>query len=500
MQHSRPRFPAIPARYRRGITLIITAMMLTLAIPLVGLAIDAGTLYSTRAKIQSAADAASMAAARSLAVGLTLAAQEAVCKDRATEYFKANFPPGSGDVKIGKIDVAVTESGLHVRTVNVMVEAAAPVFFMHYLGFGATSGIKVNVIGETSRRDVNLAMVLDRSGSLQTAGSCDDLEAAAIAFTAQFANQRDRIGLVTFGGSHRVDYPSTKAFKDAPSINSEIEKLFPGGCAGYTGSAQAIWVGYEQVVAVAEPGALNVIVFFTDGRPNTITANWPVKTLGSSGVSRCYDWGNATRQGQAGWNPAGQSYLGWTTSSTAGPYDPAAGPIPFTRESTSARIVSVPVGFTGPSPVPANEDCYFRERASDADRDFAYMPDTDVFGNSIFGWLTVDTYSAGHPYAGKAVVGNSTSGENAAINALDNAASRIRQRVRDPNIDVVVYAIGLGDVGAQQHELLRRVANDRLSTVFDSSAPEGKYVFAPTAADLSQAFAAIASEIMRFSK
>ncbi len=486
------------SRYEKGVTLIITAMMLTIAVPLVGLAIDAGTLYSTRAKIQSAADAASMAAARSLAVGLSLSEQETTCKNRAKEYFKANFPDGTGDVEIKKIDVAVSESNLHVRTVNVAIEVEAPVYFMKYLGFGSSDGVRVNVVGETSRRDVNISLVLDRSGSLESAGSCDDVEAASISFVNLFANNRDRLSLVTFGGSHRLDYSSTKSFKDAPALVAEIEKLYPGGCAGWTGSAQGIWAGYDELAKVAEPGALNVIVFFTDGRPNSLTMNWPVKTQSTGEFSRCYDWTNGKRFGEAGWNPASQLYLGWAAAATSGPFAPIAGPIPFTNEGD--YWVEVPNGHSGPPPVTAAEDCFFREGPWNGWRDFAYMPDQDAYGNSIFGWQNVDVYPGGHPYAGKAIVGDWTAGENAAINALDNAAQRIRARVKDPNVDVVIYSIGLGDVGALQHELLRRVANDKLSSIYDSSSPEGKYVYAPTAADLSQAFAVIASEIMRFSK
>lgn len=485
-------------RYRKGVTLIITAMMLTIAIPLVGLAIDAGTLYSTRAKIQSAADAASMAAARSLAVGLSLSAQETKSKDRAKEYFKANFPDGTGDVEIKDIDVSVSESAMHVRTVNVAIEVEAPVYFMRYLGFGASDGITVKVVGETSRRDVNISLVLDRSGSLESAGSCDDLEAASKAFVNLFANNRDRLSLVTFGGSHRLDYPSTKTFKDTPALIEEIEKLYPGGCAGWTGSAQGIWAGYDELVKVAEPGALNVLVFFTDGRPNSLTMDWPVKTQSTGEFSRCYDWANGKKFGEAGWDPVNQRFRGWAAAATSGPFVPLAGPIPFTNEGDF--WVEVPNGQSGPPPVAAAEDCFFREGTWNGWRDFAYMPDADVYGNSIFGWQNVDVYPTGHPYAGKAIVGDWTAGENAAINALDNAGQRIRARAKDPNVEVVVYAVGLGDVGTLQHELLRRVANDKLSSIFDSSSPEGKYVYAPTAADLSQAFAVIASEIMRFSK
>jgi Flp pilus assembly protein TadG len=489
-------------RQRRGVTIIVTAMLLTIAIPLVGLAVDAGLLYSTRAKIQSAADAASMAAARSLSVGLTLADQIENCKKRAKDYFEANFPEGTAGATIDSVAVDVFESTAHTRSVKVSVSVKAPAYFMRYLGWGAgPSGVKVTSIGETSRRDVNIMLVLDRSGSLQSAGACDDLESASITFVKMFANQRDRLGLVTFGGSSRVDYPASKAFKDAPALADEIDKLYPGGCRGWTGSAHGVWQGYQQIVANAEPGALNVLVFFTDGRPNTLTADWPVKSLTTptvpSETSRCYDWGNNLKSTDVGWNPSNQFYTGWMAVATNGPRFPVADPIPVAAETDS---VTTPKGFSGPSPIDPSEDCHFINFSGDGWRDVAYIPDTDVNGTSIFGWQSVSTFDPGHPYAGKAIPGDYTNGENAAINALDNAAQRIRARALDATVDVVVYTIGLGDVGDQQHELLRRVANDKLGSSFDSGAPEGKYVYAPTGDDLNTAFARIASEILRFSK
>ena len=54
-------------RNQRGVvTLLYTLMMLFIIIPMVGLAIDAGIIYTIKAKLQAAVDGASLAAARSL--------------------------------------------------------------------------------------------------------------------------------------------------------------------------------------------------------------------------------------------------------------------------------------------------------------------------------------------------------------------------------------------------------------------------------------------------
>jgi hypothetical protein len=53
-------------------------------------------------------------------------------------------------------------------------------------------------------------MVLDRSSSLSVSNSCDDLRDAAKGFTDSFIDGRDQLGMVTFGTSYRVDFPSPR--------------------------------------------------------------------------------------------------------------------------------------------------------------------------------------------------------------------------------------------------------------------------------------------------
>jgi hypothetical protein len=63
-------------RGRRGIVVIMLSMMVAVVmLPLVGLAIDGSILYLVQAKLSAAVDAAALAAARSLSVGLDLPAK-----------------------------------------------------------------------------------------------------------------------------------------------------------------------------------------------------------------------------------------------------------------------------------------------------------------------------------------------------------------------------------------------------------------------------------------
>ncbi|MFN7918801.1 MAG: VWA domain-containing protein [Bryobacteraceae bacterium] len=492
-------------RSRRGIAIILTALMLAMIIPMVGLAIDAGVMFAIRAKMSAAVDAAAIASAQALARGQTIADQRNTATSRAEAYYWANFPASSFQTKDGTVEVVVDESQLRTRTVQVTASVKAPVYFMRYLGWGTASSTPVvRVSGTASRRDVNVMMVIDRSGSLANAGACDDLEVASMSFVDMFANQRDRIGMVTFGGSYRVDYAPTQNFKDSPTLASQIDKLYPGGCNGGTGSAQALWKAYEQLVAINEPGALNVILFFTDGIPNAITGDWPVKTQvttdSPTGTSHCYDWEHSKRYYDTGWNPSTEKYRGWIYGDSdsgvrLGIRGIDASTMPV---SDDPGVVTAPIGHSGTA-VSSSDDCYFRSSTTSFYKDIPYVLDTDLYGNSVFGWKTVDTYTSG-PYAGKAKINTVANVNNAAINAVDNAALRVRQKELNSGIQVVIYCIGLGGAGEAEHEALRRIANTKDSTAWDSSAPEGLYEYAPSSSQLNQAFNRIASEMLRISK
>ncbi len=471
--------------------------MLSILLPMVGLVIDAGIMYAVRSRLATACDAAAMAAARSLAVGQTLADQEASARARAETFFRANFATGTLETSAAAVSVSLDESVAQTRTITVSGSAAAPVYFMQVLGVPRTT---VGASASASRRDVNVMLVLDRSGSLQSAGACDDLELAASAFTNLFASQRDRMGMITFGGTYRLDYALTRNFKQSPKLSDQIGLLYPGGCNGWTGSAQALWKGYEQLASLAEPGALNALVFFTDGQPNSVTAQFNVKTLAtpeSSSRSRCYDWGNDVSYSSGSWNPATQKYLGFIAGGTwiDGLYQLNAPVMPVGEERS---FVTVPIGSSGASKSAAS-DCRYRSYSPDTVKDIPYYPDQDFYGNSMFGYKTVESYSSGHPYAGKIKL-TAANIENAAVNAVDNAAIRIRSKTLNPGIAINIYVVGLGGAGAAEHELLKRIANTKDSTAFDSAAPTGLYLYAPSSSQLGLAFAQIGSEVLRLSK
>src|SRR5277367_5081025 len=80
----------------RGAAIVVFSLLVvTVIIPMVGLAIDGGILYLLHAKISQAADAASLAGGRDLNNGNDLATQTTNAEATMTAFFNANFPAGT---------------------------------------------------------------------------------------------------------------------------------------------------------------------------------------------------------------------------------------------------------------------------------------------------------------------------------------------------------------------------------------------------------------------
>jgi Flp pilus assembly protein TadG len=230
---------------------MLAGVMLTFIIPLLGLAIDAGTLYAVKAKSQSAVDGAALSAARSLSRGLDLSSQQGAATDTAIRWYHANIPNGWMNVT-NIADPAVSFPSAPPKTTIVKIAASiqAPTYFMRIVGINS---VTISVVGQATRRDVNIILVLDRSGSLYQSGSCDDVQSAASQFVSSFVNGRDRLGLVTFGTDYRVDFPPSMNFGTGgpPNLATMVGQLY---CYGYTNAAAAYWTAYEQLKTINDQG------------------------------------------------------------------------------------------------------------------------------------------------------------------------------------------------------------------------------------------------------
>lgn len=519
---------------RKGMAVVITALMLVFVIPVVGLAIDAAILYSIKAKLQTAVDAGAIAAARTLNKGLTLGEQAGNAQAKATAYFFANFPEGEfGATNVTVPTPDVSESGYRRRTVSVTGHVMAPTYFMRLFGYTKT---KVQATGTATRRDVNIIMVMDRSGSMQNTGSCEPMKTAAKDFVSLFANGRDRIGLITYSTSYYQAFPHTMDFlSGSTTINSVIDSI---NCTGGTNSPTAISEAYNHLFTIDEPGVLNIILFFTDGLPSAATASWPVKRLQDNrygyfdGNSQSRPIGNDSGREDYGntsnsYNnippsPCRTSVSGvtheWHKSSNSSTIYLQASPNPnWTPANKTGVIVYAgngqPTGSTlgiynalasslsaaQGAVITDSSGCRFAAGTDRVRRDIAYVPNSDVYGNSFSGYTAVEEFGSGN-YSGQIRPDKPSSLMKAFKNATYNAAVRIRG---DTRVQPVFYIIGLGNPNASDPldlpdtDLLLRMSNDPTSPEYTDTQPDGMFVFAPDNTQLNSAFVRVASEILR---
>jgi Flp pilus assembly protein TadG len=461
----------------RGISLIFTAMTLVFIVPMVGLAIDAGILYTVKGKLQMAVDAASLAAARALSRGNDDTTQQNNAKAVAQEYVLVNFPSGYFNVATptfgpNNSGISVDESVANQRSVSVTAYVNAPLYFLRWLGSTNTT---VSATATAVRRDVNVSVVLDRSGSLQNTGSCGLVKNAAIAFVNKFANLRDNVGLVTFASTSIADFPIANNFQTSTNPQPVTTILGELVCNGGTSSAMGLNLGYQQLVTLNQPNALNVLLFFTDGQPTAFTGTFPIQA-GSTCTTKSPKTAVLTVGGTTPWG----------LMNLTNPGQPLASDLPLLNQPASS--ISQGCAYAANWMGNPNNSAY------QVGNDITNIPTTDVYGNNMNTGYQAVTTSGGY------MVLNGANIVNASVNAADSQALKIRQSTAIPNIRI--FSIGLGNDPNNhvQTDFLARSANDPRASNFDSNYPTGEYIFAPQAADISDAFAQVASEILHLAR
>ena len=509
----------------RGTALMVAVASLVFLIPLAGLAVDAGFLYVVKARMQASVDGASLAAARALNLGQTTLAQSDSAKQNAVNWFYANFPVGNWLARNIQMDTSDTHVRVYddavnpnLRHVDVTASAQIPTFFMKWFGVDATT---VNAVGFASRRDVNAMLVLDRSGSMGT--SCSALISAAKTFTGQFSAGRDKIGALSFADNVYLHSKPTTSFQTTlgytNSFGSATGELDTIACAGGTATPQAIMVAYNELYKLNQPGALNVIVVETDGRPNTITVNfWDGTTAGISSTSNCLDkngkkksaGGFTTLASLPNWTPGynmNSDGTGYQANVPAG----MVGGIGGTDSGTSAFLLFSSWTYVKTNTYNETANQYPTASATNgcamgtnhnSTADLAWLPMTDVYGND----LVNASYNSVTTSGGHISPISMTQIRAAAFNGMDSAGTRIRT---NPNIPAYVFAVGF--TASVDDTVLQRISNDpdwMSSTscvnsgkcVVSGSQPQGTYVFAATTADLVPAFLSLSSQILRLSR
>lgn len=523
--------PPHPRHYpRRGASFILfTFVSVLVVIPIIGLAIDGAINFWVKARLSAAIDAAALAAGRNPTANATNTVQQ---------YAYANFPAGwMGTTYSVAPTAVVTYPNQATRLVTVNASVTVPLKFMPILGFKQST---VSAVAASSRRNMNIVMVLDRSGSMNITGPdgalvCNTMIASATTFISYFTNGLDQMGLVTFQTWANVDFPISTNFQSStPNLITVLSDLV---CGANTSSAMALNMAYNQIKslgssAYASNGALNVILFFTDGNPNGLTAIFPPKAQ-TDGRYYASTTGNymstidsnmpATASSCISGLPSAapgviiQGSAGATTGLTQGLYQIYVSPTPAPT-NVCASGQSRAICDTDLTVLTVN-GCHFQNTPWDhvttyptagptAPReDIAYIPLKDYYQdstvNSSFMTQNADLVP-GTPYVstGAMRIDTPQSVMDASFNAADAQALSI---ISDTTYKPTIYTIGLGgasDVASETvfQTFLKRVANDPGSNRYNGSLPVGLFVYSPDDTQLAAAFHQIASQILRLSK
>ena len=397
--------PASPRRVQQqGIMVMIMAIMMSMIIPIIGLAIDAGALYVVRGRLSAAVDAAALAAGRSVNLANTVSAATSAAQTTAQQFFSANFPNGyMGTVGTPTVTTTFTQQTDSFGNVNGILDVAtsatvqAPTYFMRLLGY---STLPVTSTGTASRRGLVMMLVLDQSSSMNTSPSpsaCDVMITAAQSFITYFS-PFDYIGMVNFDYTAHLGYAPSTSWGDG-SLNTAIGNIT---CHDNTNTTAALELAYREVRSVGLPLARNTIVMLTDGVPNGVTANFPLRNYSDN------RWGPVASTWLGTYPVQSGSSYGFANSCTSGAYcyGMPKGCANVTAQTVYGTVVQwaninpvVQQSISGPYKAfdsdsvsyPAGT-CPGFTGAGDGIRQFiAYIPDTDYFGNSTHGVTATGT-------------------------------------------------------------------------------------------------------------
>ncbi|USX27975.1 VWA domain-containing protein [Oxalobacteraceae bacterium OTU3CINTB1] len=452
---------------QRGMVTVLLAICVTVLIAAVGLVLSAGLSYMIKSKLNAATDAASLAAARATSIGGDQATQTANARAAATRFFNANFPANYLLSTATLNETQVSFNGGEV-TVNVSASATMPSVLMG----GVVSGpLSPSVLTETKRKDLDMVIALDTSGSLS--GQAATVRSSAITFLKQFNTKLDRVGLLHFSYGAVVDDPIQKIAGlrgfDRASMTTHIQAY---SFNGSTASPEGMYWAREQINSVPTTNLnrsnLRVIVFFSDGAPNSFGSylTW------NNGVN-CKTPGTVTTDDDGSGEPGGLYKLDQQSDDVGG----------------------------GCTPETENNPTYLKNRASALPAFYnAHVPyDRYIDPTTKYEYPIVTNSPR--------VVTKDITYRN--VNrAARNLVEAMAAKSRDEGI--YVFTLGLGSAlkvgsgadGEKGEDTLKCMANstDAPSRCFNASKPIGVYCYAATQADLTPCFSKLASDILKITK
>lgn len=160
----------------------------------VGVAMDLSQAYLVRQRLHGALDASALSAAA------VLEEDDDEIEQRVKDFLQMNYPPEKiGFIRMDEVQVDVSES-----EVTVFAQAHFSTSFMSILGFETIAVSSSSTIRRIAGANIELALVLDISGSMNNNNKINDLKDAAKSLidTVVYSNQTEyysKIAIVPYG-------------------------------------------------------------------------------------------------------------------------------------------------------------------------------------------------------------------------------------------------------------------------------------------------------------
>ncbi|MEO8494397.1 MAG: vWA domain-containing protein [Planctomycetota bacterium] len=293
------------SRQRRGATIVLLAILLPVLLLLAGIAINVAYMEMNRTELYVATDAAARAGGRDFAINGNEATAKAVARDASSRNTVAGVPLrlADSDFVFGESirsgvgsRYTFTPGGANPNAVQITARRNAssldgPIRLLMPRLLGV-SNFNVEVMSESTQIEVDVCLVLDRSGSMAYAADeaavyppnpaatpvgwsfCDaapdpsrwrDAVLAVNVFLGELSNSpaSERVALCTYNTTSTIDQSLTSNYG---LIMTGMDGYTQSFCSGYTD----IGGGIKQATNAfaggsARPWASKVIVVLTDG-------------------------------------------------------------------------------------------------------------------------------------------------------------------------------------------------------------------------------------------
>jgi len=269
-------------RKKSGQTLIFFAIMVLMLFLVVGMSIDAGSIYLTKASLDKAVDAAALTIIRNLYQGQT----QAMAVGQAS--FAANFKSSNVSAGSAALNITYGTDSMNNTTVAILGTATVNTYFMRIVPQFQT--FQISAAATATRAKLVMSLVLDRSQSMVNNGGAAQLPGAVSTFISFFDDNMDRVALISFSSTTNLNVSMRQPFKS--TVTTAANAMTFGGYTCTEGGMKLAKAQNDSVVVPANENVVKLVILFTDGLANGFGYTWPTNRTyyvsGSDSDNRYY--------------------------------------------------------------------------------------------------------------------------------------------------------------------------------------------------------------------